>query len=127
MSDKTVVLFTGSRHLDDDRTKQMVYDILWEYDPDKVIIRHGNARGLDRIVDEQARLLSFEVQAFEAEWDEYGRAAGHIRNKQMLETEPIPVLVHAFPHPHLPSKGTWDCVSQAGAHGIFVAVYKVGE
>lgn len=57
-----------------------------------------------------------DVTPFPADWDRYKKAAGPIRNRQMLDEEPD--LVIAFSD-HLPtSRGTRDCVTEARRRGI---------
>ena len=59
----------------------------------------------------------FEVEDYPANWNLHGRAAGPIRNKQMLD-EGKPDIVYAF-HPNISeSKGTKDMVRQAKNRGI---------
>ena len=85
-----------------------------------VVIIHGAARGADSIAENIAKSLGFKVEAYPAKWDELGRAAGPIRNMQMLE-EGKPDLVLAF-HPDLSkSKGTANMVSIARKRGVKVA------
>ena len=49
------------------------------------IIIHGGARGADSIAGNLATSLKIKVLKFPAEWDKYGKAAGSIRNQQMLD------------------------------------------
>lgn len=62
--------------------------------------------------------LGFWVEDFPADWERNGRAAGPIRNRQMLDGKPD--LVIAFPG----GKGTADMVAEAKRRGI--AVREVG-
>ena len=55
------------------------------------------------------------VKTFEADWDRHGKAAGPIRNKQMLD-EGKPDLVVAFEG----GKGTANMIAQAEAAGVRV-------
>jgi len=68
--------------------------------------------------------LAFYAQAevHRADWKKYGRAAGPIRNKQMVELGAD--LCLAFPdHPKgHGSRGTWNCVKLAQQAGIPVLV-----
>ncbi len=54
---------------------------------------------------------------FRAKWGEYGKAAGAIRNQQMLD-EGKPDLVLAFSHDLANSKGTKDMVNRARKNGV---------
>ena len=66
---------------------------------------HGNARGADTLAAHVATLLEFHVNAYPANWAQYGREAGPVRNQQML-TEGKPDLVVAFFVNREHSKGT---------------------
>jgi hypothetical protein len=70
---------------------------------------HGGARGADRAIGRAARQLGWPVEVLPADWRRYGRAAGPIRNRELLElaisqavalgtaAAPVTVLVVAFP------------------------------
>lgn len=45
----------------------------------------GGARGADRLADEVARSLGLMSVVIEADWEEYGRRAGYLRNLAMAE------------------------------------------
>ena len=54
-----------------------------------------------------------QLLPFPADWKQYGKAAGPIRNQQMLD-EGKPELVLAFvDKPVVESRGTWDMVQRA--------------
>jgi YspA, cpYpsA-related SLOG family len=79
------------------------------------LIIHGCASGADSISGEWAKSHAIPVREFPADWDKYGKAAGPIRNKQML-TESEPDAVLAFPG----GKGTANMIKQATEFGIDV-------
>lgn len=83
-----------------------------------VEIIQGGATGADFLAKVFA-LDEFDGQVhhkeFPAEWKKYGKAAGGIRNQQMLD-EGKPNLVVAFPG----GKGTADMVKRAKKAGIKV-------
>ena len=79
---------------------------------------HGGARGADQAISCAADQLGWPQFAFPAAWQQHGRAAGPIRNRQMLERSldlaaALPLgaglLVIAFPG----SRGTASLVDQA--------------
>lgn len=80
------------------------------------IIIEGNARGADKIAGAVAKELGMRVRVFPAEWDRYGKGAGPIRNKQMLDEKPD--LVVAFHDDIEHSIGTKNCITQAKKMGI---------
>lgn len=50
-----------------------------------VVIISGTARGADRLGERYARERGFQLRRFPAEWEQYGRSAGHIRNAKMAD------------------------------------------
>jgi hypothetical protein len=79
---------------------------------------HGGARGADQAISCAADQLGWPQITFPAAWQQHGRAAGPIRNRQMLERSldlatALPLgaglLVIAFPG----SRGTASLVDQA--------------
>jgi ABC-type Fe3+-hydroxamate transport system substrate-binding protein len=73
----------------------------------------GAARGADRIAADYAVVNWTGLKEFPADWKRYGKSAGPIRNKQMLD-EGKPDLVIAFPG----GRGTANMVAQARRAGI---------
>lgn len=106
------VLVCGARDYED---RQFIFDTLDElHVKDRITaIIEGGARGADSFAAEWAKLNRVLHIRFEAQWGDYGRAAGPIRNRQMLERG-HPDLVLAFPKTTLAySKGTKNMVKQA--------------
>jgi|SRR5215207_772084 len=71
---------------------------------------NGGASGADFLAKVWARENDIPFTIFRANWKQYGRLAGPIRNEQMLKIGK-PELVVAFPG----GKGTADMVRQAKA------------
>jgi hypothetical protein len=88
-----------------------LFEILSEYY--RPIIIQGGARGADFLAKHYACQNNLNLITFNANWDKYGKAAGHIRNKQMLE-EGKPNLVIAFPG----GRGTLNMIQQTKKAGI---------
>jgi hypothetical protein len=113
------VLVTGSRDLTDyDLVAGVLDDECVAHGPITVI--HGGARGADHLAATWAAANRQRQESWPADWERYGRAAGPIRNRQMLFAAK-PDVVHAFPLAR--SRGTWDCVQAARMLGIPVAVH----
>jgi len=86
------------------------------------IVVHGAARGADSLAGEVAEEMGLEVHPYPAAWGVFGRAAGPIRNEQMLNEE-MPDAVWAF-HSYIEgSKGTKDMMRQAQRRGIPVVLF----
>lgn len=86
-----------------------------------VTVIHGDARGADTLGGLAAQRLKLEVHAFPANWQRFGRGAGPIRNREMLDERPD--LVLAFHDDLDNSKGTADMVRIARKAGIPVVVH----
>lgn len=63
--------------------------------PDMLII-HGEAKGADSLAKDWAKSRNIEQIGFPAQWNKYGKAAGFLRNTEMLEVGK-PDIVVAFP------------------------------
>lgn len=71
--------------------------------------------GVDKLALEVANKHGLECNIFVADWDRHGKAAGPIRNGEMIARSPD--LVYAFRH-NGHSPGTDDCIRQAKEAGI---------
>lgn len=80
------------------------------------LLIHGDAPGADRLARDWAIARGIPHQAYPADWDAHGKAAGPIRNSKMLLAEPDGVM--AFPG----GPGTADMVRQAQA--AWVPIWK---
>lgn len=87
--------------------------------PKNAEIIHGGARGVDTIAGTYASALGLKVTEYPADWHGQGKAAGIIRNGQMLDTKPD--LVIAFWDGQ--SRGTRHTIEEARRRGIRVNVY----
>lgn len=118
------ILITGDREYN---RKSVMRRALEQYDPATDVILHGGARGADSLGGIVAKELGFTVEPpYMADWQRYGRAAGVIRNREMLDT--CPDLVIAFHDDLDNSKGTKDCITEARKRGIKVILHTyVGE
>lgn len=85
----------------------------------RIVLIHGAARGADSIAENWAQWRGLKIMAFPAAWRKHGRAAGHIRNTQMLE-EGCPDLVVAAPG----GTGTANMVTQAHKFGVPTIILK---
>lgn len=111
-----IILVCGDRHWTDREAIRRRLNQL----PKDAIILHGAARGADSIAGEEAKKLGLTVKEFPADWDKYGRAAGPIRNRLMLDEKPD--LVIAFHYDLSKSKGTADTAREARKRGIPVYI-----
>lgn len=89
----------------------LAYDTLFALGPDVTLVC-GGARGADQMAIAWHNITGTPVEVFPADWKKHGRAAGPIRNQQMLDAGAD--LVIAFPG----GRGTADMVQRARKAGI---------
>ena len=87
-------------------------------DKENTILVSGHAKGADSLAEKYAEKNGIEIKVFPPEWSKYQKAAGPIRNKQMLDfiSEVDDNTVIAFWDGH--SKGTKHTVETAKKMGI---------
>lgn len=78
----------------------------------------GMAKGVDSYAAQWAKSRHVGLHPFPANWNKYGKAAGPIRNQQMID-EGKPDLVLAFSG----GTGTNDMINKAKKHNIEVITY----
>lgn len=110
----TRVLVTGSREWTDWRWIQAVLEALPKDHEGPFTIVHGGARGADRDAARIAEGLGYSTEEHLADWDEYGKRAGLIRNAQMVASD-IDVCL-AFIKDR--SRGATHCADLAEKSGI---------
>lgn len=114
-----VVVFGGRDFFAESWLKTELCDLVWQRKrfasvPQQIsVLIHGDARGVDQMAGNFGIGCSLEVIEFKADWKKYGKGAGHIRNKQMID-EGKPELGVAFPG----GKGTANMIKQLKAAGI---------
>ena|SRR5271155_5235728 len=100
------LIIAGSRSITDvchvEEAMLKAYSLPWLNTPITEIVS-GTARGVDRLGERYAQARSIPVKRIPAQWDEYGRRAGHMRNALMAEYADAAVLV-------------WDGVSSGTAN-----------
>lgn len=115
------VIVCGDRNWKD---KQYIFDRLDDmvhyYGEFHVI--EGCARGADKVAEEWAEARKVSISHFPADWQHLGKAAGVVRNQNMLIMG-RPTMVIAFHTNLMDSKGTKDMVTRARNAGIQTFVF----
>jgi len=107
----TRILVCGGRDYNDHAA---ITRTLSHFDPLTSILIEGGAPGADTHAADHASDEEWvAVECFPARWSLHGKAAGPIRNQQMID-EGRPDLVIAFPG----GRGTADMIRRAHAAGI---------
>jgi hypothetical protein len=115
-----IVIVTGGRNY---KNEHLVRRVLKTLNPD--IVLFGDATGADEFAEKWSKdHRPNKHKRFDTDWDSYGRSAGPIRNREMIDyalsLDPWPLVV-AFPG----GRGTADCVRQA--HDERFVVLRVDE
>jgi hypothetical protein len=111
-------LVCGGRDFSD---YEFLQDRLWYY---AVIygfteLIHGGARGADALAAQWAKETGITARAFPANWQQLGRAAGPMRNQEMIEIGK-PDIVLAF---LTGGNGTKDMIRRSQAANIPTVVF----
>ena len=103
------VLVTGSRDWTDEEAIEVALAPLGTGGEPVTIVHGACPTGADAIAHKIALRYGYEVEPHPADWTTHGRAAGPIRNQEMVDLGAD--LCLAFPLST--SRGTWDCVRRA--------------
>jgi len=115
MSNTMKVIICGDRNATFYTCGKQVKDFVYSL-PSSTIIIHGGCRGVDQISGKYSHERGLACEVYSANWNKYGKGAGPIRNKLMLDQNPD--LVVAF-HPDInSSKGSKNMINIAKAKGV---------
>lgn len=97
-----------------------------DYRSDTPILISGGARGIDKLAEKvvndinthMAYSYKIDKVIFQADWDKYGKSAGFIRNKLIIDEADF---VLAFWDGE--SKGTWHSIDLARKAGKSINIY----
>ena len=105
------IIVSGSRNAtaEDGVIIRRELSLIHELEPIDLLIE-GGARGADAFARRWAWHTGVKRVTIRAQWERYGKAAGHRRNGEMLAEFPE-ARVLAFPKG--PSPGTRNCIAQA--------------
>ena len=80
----------------------------------------GGARGVDTLGEKYAKENNIPCTVMLANWNEYGKSAGYIRNQQMADRADALIAIWDGK-----SKGTKHIIDLATLRGLHVSVYRV--
>ena len=120
------LIVAGTRTFDDyvlmkEKLDQIILGLREDYSGAPVVIISGNAKGADQLGIRYAMERNLSFRRFPAQWHQYGKAAGPMRNAQMLAyaKEGIPALVAFWDGK---SRGTDNMIQAARRGKAFVRV-----
>ena len=108
------VIICGDRHWTD---YKLILSVIEGFNNSTLVIV-GGATGADTLAGFAAESQGYFVEVHPANWLKYGKAAGPIRNQEMLDRNPDYVI--AFHDDIENSKGTKDMITRAKKAGVEV-------
>ena len=117
------IIICGGRHFDDYETLEKVVDKViseLKLTSQEIEIVSGNCQGTDLLGELYAEKHELKCTVFPAKWKKFGKAAGPIRNSEMIDyiSDSENPIVIAFVGPN--SKGTMDTVKKGKKAGFTV-------
>ena len=76
---------------------------------DSIVLVSGGASGVDSWAEDFWKLHKLNCIIFKAEWDKYGKSAGFLRNKQIIDEADFVIVF-------------WDGISKGTKHSIDLAI-----
>ena len=98
------LIIAGSRDIH--VTPQFIHHCIEIFKLEPSIIVSGGCRGVDINGETYAHWIGVPIMRFEADWNKFGKQAGHLRNKQMSEYSDQLLVIHHN------SAGSLDMIGQ---------------
>lgn len=102
------LIIAGSRSITKYSTLKFAFS-RFKYRTRITAVISGDAKGVDSLGNELALNKGFKLLRRPADWEQYGKSAGYIRNAEMLKEADCLLAI-------------WDCVSKGTLHMIKIAV-----
>ena len=112
-------LIAGSRNIIDYDKFLEIMDIC-PFKNEITEVVSGGARGVDLMGERWAKDNDILIKKFPANWEKYGKAAGFIRNREMLDYIEVAIIVWDGQ-----SSGTKDMIFILGSKKLTYPVYQV--
>lgn len=113
------IVVSGGRNITDVKTVERGLDGHFGC---KDIVITGGCRGVDQIAHYYASRFFVKTEVHTAAWEKYGKAAGPIRNREMIKDADILI---AFWDGE--SRGTKDAIDLANEYGVETHIYYIKE
>lgn len=115
------VIVAGSRSITDEKLVHKFIDMINEKIEITEIVS-GGASGVDKLGEEWARKNNIPCTIFPADWEQYGKSAGPIRNREMAEYADALIAIWDYK-----SRGTLNMITTARKLGLIVEVLVIEE
>ena len=111
------VIIAGTRTFQDYSMLEAHTDYMLSRIEDSIEIVSGGARGADELGEQYAKARNYRIKKFPADWEQYGKRAGVIRNAAMAEYADA-LLAYWDGQ----SRGTKNMIDEATARGLKVSI-----
>ena len=118
MTEKFRVIIAGGRDFNDFRLLCKVCMHMLQ-NKTNVEIVSGTANGADKLGEKFADYMGYKIKQFSPNWDEFGNAAGHIRNREMAEYGDALIAFYDGK-----SKGTKNMIEEAEKRNLKLKIQK---
>ena len=120
------IVIAGSRGFEDYELLEQTLDHILDEQTDSIELVSGHAKGADLLAERYAKENGLPIHIIKPDWKAYGRAAGPIRNRQMLDyaMDESPLVVAFWGGK---SKGTKNTIDTAKSLGIPVEIIHFPE
>nr|QBK84878.1 MAG: DNA recombination-mediator protein A [Pithovirus LCDPAC02] len=119
------VTISGSRYIKDNEDNyKIVSDYLKQFKNKIEFVNVGDCRGLDQIVINWCSENNIEYKVYKANWNIYGKGAGPIRNKIMIDNSNFFVGFPVVNSGKLNSKGTIQALNYAKDKDLECFIYE---
>lgn len=112
------VIIAGGRDFNDYLALKKYCDYILQ-DKGEVIIVSGKAKGADKLGEQYAKEKNFAIADFPADWNTYGKSAGHIRNAEMAKY--ADALIAFWDGK---SKGTKNMIETARKENLLIRIHQ---
>jgi hypothetical protein len=112
------VIIAGSRNFNDYETLKEVCDFMLSRQ-NEIEIVSGAARGADLLGEQYANEKGFKIKRFPADWNQYGKRAGYLRNEEMAKYADAVIVFWDGK-----SKGTEHMINLSKKHNLKLKVHK---
>jgi len=121
------IIIAGSRNIPFNKCKAILSNLdtiitqrAYGRDLSKTVILSGCARGGDLLGESFAKARGFTIERYPAEWNKYGRGAGHRRNAEMAKVADGLIAIWDGQ-----SLGTKGMIARAQKLGLWVEVIRL--
>ena len=113
------VIIAGSRSFADYEKLKSVCDSILpnQYSEPRISILSGTSSGSDSLGERYANERGYTLNRYPADWKQYGKAAGPIRNRQMVEDADAAIVFWDGQ-----SRGTKNLIEEAKKQGLIVRI-----